>query len=115
MTSVLVAYSSKYGSTKEIAEHVALILRREGLTVDVKDVVRHAKASHASVVITILEDAVQLIVEDNGVGFDSSSVAAFEHVGLSSMRERVELVGGSFTVESLSEKGTTVSARLPTT
>jgi menaquinone-dependent protoporphyrinogen oxidase len=37
MTNVLIAYASKYGSTKEIAEHIALILRREGLTVDVKD------------------------------------------------------------------------------
>lgn len=90
----------------------AIVLYRvtqEALT----NVVRHAKASHASVVITVTVDAVQLIVEDNGVGFDPSSVAAFEHVGLSSMRERVELVGGSFTVESLPEKGTTVSARLP--
>ena len=35
--NVLIAYASKYGSTKEIAEHIALILRREGLTVEVKD------------------------------------------------------------------------------
>ncbi len=77
------------------------------------NVVRHAKASHASVVVTTTEDAVQLIVEDNGTGFDPSSVAAFEHVGLSSMRERVELIGGTFTAESLPDKGTTISARLP--
>ncbi len=35
--NILIAYASKYGSTKEIAEHIALILRREGLPVEVKD------------------------------------------------------------------------------
>ncbi len=38
MTNLLIAYASKYGSTKEIAHHIALIVRREGLSVDVKDV-----------------------------------------------------------------------------
>jgi menaquinone-dependent protoporphyrinogen oxidase len=37
MTNVLIAFASKYGSTKEIAEHVALILRQEGLSVAVRD------------------------------------------------------------------------------
>lgn len=37
MTNVLIAYASKYGSTKEIAEHMAMMLRREGLAVQVKD------------------------------------------------------------------------------
>jgi signal transduction histidine kinase len=67
------------------------------------------------VVVTTSDDAVQLIVEDNGTGFDPSSIAVSEHVGLSSMRERVELIGGTFTVESLPDKGTTISARLPLT
>jgi PAS domain S-box-containing protein len=77
------------------------------------NVVRHAKARHASVVVTTSEDAVQLFVEDDGVGFDPSTVEASEHIGLSSMRERVELLGGSFTAETLLHKGTTISATLP--
>jgi PAS domain S-box-containing protein len=77
------------------------------------NIVRHAKARHASVVVTTSEDALQLIVEDDGIGFDPNAVAAFEHIGLSSMRERVELLGGTFNIESLHEKGTTISARLP--
>jgi menaquinone-dependent protoporphyrinogen oxidase len=52
MTNVLVAYASKYGSTKEIAEHIALILRGEGLAVDVKDAetVSSLQVYHAVVV-----------------------------------------------------------------
>jgi menaquinone-dependent protoporphyrinogen oxidase len=37
MTNILIAYASKYGSTKEIAERIGLILEREGFGVDVKD------------------------------------------------------------------------------
>jgi PAS domain S-box-containing protein len=77
------------------------------------NVVRHAKARHASVVVTTSDDAVQLIVEDDGMGFDPSAVAVSEHIGLSSMRERVELLGGTFAAESLPEKGTIISAKLP--
>jgi PAS domain S-box-containing protein len=77
------------------------------------NVVRHAKATHASVIVTISGDALQLIIEDNGAGFDPTSVATSEHIGLSSMRERAELVGGTFAVESLPGNGTTISAKLP--
>ncbi|MGL4610418.1 MAG: PAS domain S-box protein [Trueperaceae bacterium] len=96
----------------KLGRDVATVIYRvtqEALT----NVVRHAKATHASVVVTTSENAVQLIIEDNGVGFDPTSVAASEHVGLSSMRERIELVGGTFTVESLPGNGTTISAKLP--
>lgn len=79
------------------------------------NVVRHAKATHASVIVTTSEDAVQLIIEDNGVGFDPNGVAISEHIGLSSMRERVELIGGTFSVESLLGNGTTINAKLPLT
>lgn len=37
MTNILIAYASKYGSTKDIAERIALTLKREGLRTDVKD------------------------------------------------------------------------------
>jgi signal transduction histidine kinase len=77
------------------------------------NIVRHAKAKHTSVVVTTSAEGIQLIVEDDGVGFDPNTVAASEHIGLSSMRERVELLGGVFAIESLAGKGTTLSAKLP--
>ena len=79
------------------------------------NVVRHAKAKNASVVVTTLEDSVQLIVEDDGIGFDPPTISTSEHIGLSSMRERIELLGGTFAVESLPNQGTTISARLALT
>lgn len=77
------------------------------------NIVRHADARHASVVVTTSVEGIQLIVEDDGKGFDPNTVAATEHIGLSSMRERIELLGGTFTVESSHETGTTINAKLP--
>jgi PAS domain S-box-containing protein len=77
------------------------------------NIVRHADARHASVIVTTSSEGLQLIVEDDGIGFDPNLVTATEHIGLSSMRERVELLGGTFAVESSLESGTTISAKLP--
>lgn len=77
------------------------------------NIVRHARAQHTSVVITHSSEGIQLIVEDDGIGFDPSSISASDHIGLSSMRERVELLGGVFTIESILHRGTTISAKLP--
>ncbi len=77
------------------------------------NIVRHSKALHASVVVTTSEDRVQLIIEDDGIGFDPNDVATSEHIGLSSMRERIELLGGIFSIESIPSKGTTIIAELP--
>jgi PAS domain S-box-containing protein len=77
------------------------------------NVVRHARAAHASVVLTATRARVQLTVEDDGVGFDVRSPSREGCVGLLGMRERLELLGGSLRLESAPGRGTTVSARLP--
>jgi signal transduction histidine kinase len=56
-------------------------------------------------------DAVALLVEDDGAGFDPS--AQSEGLGLHSMRERAELLSGSFRAESTPESGTTIAIHLP--
>ncbi len=77
------------------------------------NVVRHAGATHASVVLSAKGDYVQLIVEDNGKGFDVSEFSAEAGVGLAGMRERVELLGGVLRLESTPGRGTVISVRLP--
>jgi len=49
-----------------------------------------------------------LRIQDNGQGFDMQKVE--KGLGLESMRERVELSGGEFQVESISGQGTTIRA-----
>jgi signal transduction histidine kinase len=70
--------------------------------------VRHSGGGRAEVGLKRRGDRLQLIVSDDGVGFDPAAVVADGHFGLQGMRERAELVGGDLTIESRSGEGTTV-------
>ena len=76
------------------------------------NVIRHADAEHASVVVTGTLQAVQLTVEDDGKGFDPDGSFG-DHLGLASMRERVDLLGGVMRIESGTGEGTSIHVRLP--
>jgi len=90
-------------------ETVLYRVAQEALT----NVVRHARATEASIVVTVSRGAVQLVVEDDGVGFDPESLAPAERIGLIGMRERLELLGGSLRLESVPGGGCSVHGRLP--
>lgn len=76
------------------------------------NVVKHAGASTASVLIAGQERNVVVVVEDDGVGFNVDSLA-HAGLGLPSMRERIQLLGGTLTVTSTPGAGTTIQARIP--
>ena len=72
---------------------------------------KHAVADRVDVHLTALPGSVELIVRDNGRGFDTSeSTSGF---GLLGMRERVALAGGSFELDSVEFAGTTLRVVLP--
>jgi signal transduction histidine kinase len=74
------------------------------------NIAKHARAAAASARLTTDADAgVALIIRDDGRGFDPDSVQS-DHMGLRIMGERLESVGGSFTVESSPGAGTTITA-----
>jgi signal transduction histidine kinase len=80
------------------------------------NIAEHAKASSVSVTIEDLPQAVLMEIKDNGVSFDVAHVLDSrrnKRLGLIGMRERVEMVGGTFRVVSLPGVGTTVSSMLP--
>ncbi|HYG58686.1 MAG TPA: ATP-binding protein, partial [Symbiobacteriaceae bacterium] len=76
------------------------------------NVVRHAEATSASVIITIQPSLVTLIVEDDGHGFNPSKDPGVRSLGLVGMRERVFLVDGTLEIES-SDAGTTLFVKIP--
>jgi signal transduction histidine kinase len=76
------------------------------------NVVKHANSHAVSVLVTRQGTDVVALVEDDGDGFNPSSVVG-EHMGLTAMQERVSLLGGTVTVESRPGSGTLVQARLP--
>jgi signal transduction histidine kinase len=79
----------------------------------VNNVLRHAQAQHVSVTLMRSVDHVELQVIDDGQGFDLQLPRSGRHVGLWSMRERVEQLGGYFEVRSAPGQGTAVTARVP--
>lgn len=80
------------------------------------NVAQHSHATHATLSIRQISGAVRMEVSDNGRAFDVHEVLhnrRNKRLGLIGMRERVEMVGGSFSVESAPGEGTTIQAEIP--
>jgi signal transduction histidine kinase len=77
------------------------------------NVVKHANAARVQVQLEFDADCLRFCTLDNGVGFDPASPRSGTTLGMSSMRERAEAVGGRLTVESAPAHGTRVNAELP--
>jgi signal transduction histidine kinase len=90
----------------EPVESALYRIAQEALT----NIAKHAGASAISIVTRRDAERLTMIVEDNGTGFDAAAPA--EGLGLVSMRERAELLGGSLRVES-TEHGTTLVVEVP--
>lgn len=74
---------------------------------------RHAEETTPEIEVWMDGDVLALEVCDRGPGFVDQSTAVMNgHLGVSGMRERVESLGGTFSVESEIGKGTKVTARL---
>lgn len=74
---------------------------------------RHAGGIGQQVRIKGSDDSLWVEVADAGPGFDPQTVPTNGHLGLAGMRERVEILEGSFEVESVKGRGTTIRACLP--
>jgi signal transduction histidine kinase len=80
-----------------------------------ENAIRHSRASEIRVRLKMDDDgaAVRVVVTDDGLGFDRSTVDSTSHYGLQLMKERIEAVGGVLLIESARGAGTLVAARLP--
>ncbi|MDA1329867.1 MAG: GAF domain-containing protein [Chloroflexi bacterium] len=86
-----------------------LLITQEALT----NVRKHAHARNLHLALARQGDAVQLIIEDDGSGFDQETAKGSAGNGLSNMRERAEAVNAEFSVESRQGSGTKISLQLP--
>ena len=78
------------------------------------NVVKHARADRVDIVLEHTADHVSLIVEDNGIGFDPSTLETpGTGFGLTGMRERAALAGADFQIDAAPGHGTTVILRVP--
>jgi PAS domain S-box-containing protein len=78
-----------------------------------QNAVKHSGERHFSVELHGTSQEIQLTVSDSGVGFDQQDAITRRGLGLISMRERMQLVGGEFSIKSKRGTGTTIRARVP--
>ncbi|MDJ0756159.1 MAG: sensor histidine kinase [Ardenticatenaceae bacterium] len=76
---------------------------------------RHSAASEIDLLLTPLEDqeTIQLIIRDNGVGFDVPVALASDRFGLQGIRERAEIAGGRLHIHSQPGNGCCIEASFP--
>ena len=74
---------------------------------------RHSQATLVKVQMDMADDLVRLIVDDNGKGFNSEVITQDESLGLRLIKERVELLGGVFSVDSTLGKGSRITLSVP--
>jgi signal transduction histidine kinase len=77
------------------------------------NVAKHAQVRRVEMAMTRDQRGVTLCIADDGRGFDPQAPRSGTHLGLWSMQERVEQLGGHFEVASAPGMGTTVKARVP--
>ncbi len=113
-TGVLVQFTvfaeieQMHGDKRTVLYRVA----QEALT----NVGQHAKAARVAVTIVKIANHVQMSIHDDGKSFDVDRTLLSRksrRLGLIGMRERVEMVGGTFGIESAAGKGTTLDIRIP--
>ncbi|MBZ9779040.1 sensor histidine kinase [Psychroflexus sp. CAK8W] len=77
------------------------------------NVVKHSKAKTASISITKIDSLLNIIIEDNGVGFNKDKINNNDSFGLQSIKERVQLLNGNFSIDSKEGRGTTILIDIP--
>jgi len=97
---------------KQIPANVALCIYRI-VQEAINNTVKYANADTIEIMLECEKDTLVLNVRDNGIGFNINHVTEQSGLGLSSMRERAQLAGGSWEIRSQPGKGTTVSATVP--
>ena len=142
MRSLIHQLRTPDGETEElvpaIQQHLDSLKSREGLTVDfhvegegrlpreqqegllrivqesLNNVLKHAQTDRAVVTLKVMEGKASLLIEDRGVGFDTSFVEPRDgHLGLASIRERTEMQGGTLKIESSPGEGTRIIVEVP--
>jgi PAS domain S-box-containing protein len=104
--------SAEINGSASIVPTVLYRIAQEALT----NVARHSKASHVDVTIQFLEKNIRLTISDDGQGFQvtgKSGSRKKNRLGLVGMKERAEMIGGSFLVDSKPGGPTTVTAEIP--
>lgn len=114
-TGIKIDYQAMDLKDERLPDNIETTLYRivqEALT----NVLKHAGAKNVSLILGYHNHHIQAIVEDDGCGFDVDKVltaGGARRLGILGIKERAELAGGTFNIESEMGKGTTIYIRIP--
>ena len=97
---------------KTVPEEISLCLFRV-LQEALQNAYKHSGSHLYQVSIRYVGDSICLTVSDSGIGFDLQQAMCGRGLGITSMHERLKLVGGELTIEPQSSSGTVLRARVP--
>lgn len=101
------------GNERRMESYIEVMVFRS-LQELLNNVAAHSQASHVKVQLDMGADRVQLVVEDDGKGFDAESLQLSENgLGIKVIRERTEMLGGECVVDSAIGQGVRVTITLP--
>jgi two-component system NarL family sensor kinase len=101
------------GSEREMDEQKKLILFRI-IQESMQNIIKHANASQVWIMFNYLPGNLKIIIKDNGKGFDTEDATKKSAgLGLSNIKTRVSLTGGTSNIESIHGKGTTITINMP--
>jgi len=103
---------------EEIPDTLKIVIYRI-LQEALNNIAKHSQADLAEISLKKHDNEIELILQDNGCGFDLEEILSQQNtnrgLGLVSMKERTELAGGSFAIESARQSGTTIRCTWPAT
>lgn len=75
--------------------------------------IKHSQAAQVKILVDMGDNDIRVVVDDNGKGFDETIINNRGNMGLRVIKERIEMLGGSFDLESVANQGTTVTFQVP--
>jgi signal transduction histidine kinase len=101
-----------FGMTKRFENAMEVTLFRmiqELLT----NAIKHAEATAITISLTQDEESINIIIEDNGKGFNPKKTAKNDGMGLSNITKKVEQLNGTFNIDSFEGKGSSIIIDIP--
>jgi two-component system sensor histidine kinase UhpB len=97
-----------------LPDHIAICLYRIAQE-SVRNIVKHSSARHAEIELSVHKSRIDLLIKDDGCGFEIEEARKKGGLGLISMAERVSLLQGVFEIRTSPGDGTFLRARVPLT
>lgn len=101
-----------YGLEQRLDNHIEITIFRI-IQELITNIIKHANATEIQISLTNHDAMLNIIVEDNGKGFDPRQLPQKEGMGLSTIEKRIEHLEGTFEIDSTAGKGTNIIINIP--